>query len=73
MYVPTMGIISHGPPLYAMQAGIGLHSFRGLVVDYIAAPSQRYHVRAAQLDQQLRDRRRFYAIWAPTGALRGCM
>jgi hypothetical protein len=29
------------PPVYATQTKIGLHGFRRLVVDYIAAPSQR--------------------------------
>jgi hypothetical protein len=39
--VPTMRIAAHGPPLYTMQTGWGLHGLRELVVGYIAAPSQR--------------------------------
>jgi hypothetical protein len=41
LYIPTMGITVHGPPLYATQTKIGPHGFRILVVDYIAAPSER--------------------------------
>jgi hypothetical protein len=40
LYAPTMRITAHGLPLYAMQTEIGLHGFKGLVVNHIAAPSQ---------------------------------
>jgi hypothetical protein len=54
------------------HAEIGLHGYKGLAVDYIAPPTQRWYVTMAQPDQRLRYRRTVYAAWAPTGTPRDC-
>jgi hypothetical protein len=38
LYASTERIITHGLPPYTMQTNIGLHGFRGLVLNYITVP-----------------------------------